>query len=147
MGAQSHLIWMFSEALESAMSDDMKIGMKRRISTRSGKGNQLLNIKTAVERPILKIGIPNFEFLFYLTSYCIPHFRVIFMTSHMTPSSALRFCTNVYFHHYFYICLLRWHGFVILERYSRQTEFWWQRNQEDGQLKLWISGTSIISSL
>ena len=38
------------------MYDVIKIRQKRRIATRSGKGNQLLNIKTAVERPILRIN-------------------------------------------------------------------------------------------
>ena len=37
------------EALESVI----KIRLKRRIAKRSGKGNQQLNIKTSVERPIL----------------------------------------------------------------------------------------------
>ncbi len=46
-----------SEALESVMCDVIKIRLKRRIAaTRSGKGNQPLNIKTAVEQPILKLG-------------------------------------------------------------------------------------------
>ncbi len=39
---------------------------KRRIATRIGKENQPLNIKTAVERPILKLGLPNFRWSFYL---------------------------------------------------------------------------------
>ncbi len=33
----------------------------KRIKMRSGKGNQPLNIKTAIERPILKLGLPNFR--------------------------------------------------------------------------------------
>ncbi len=41
------------EALESVMCDVIKIRLKRSISTRSGKGNQPLIIKTAIERPIL----------------------------------------------------------------------------------------------
>ena len=45
----------FVEALESVMCDVIKIRLKRRIVMRSGKGNQPLNIKTAVERPILKL--------------------------------------------------------------------------------------------
>ena len=35
--------------------DVIKIRLKRRIATRNGKGNQLLNIKTAVERSNLKL--------------------------------------------------------------------------------------------
>ncbi len=38
------------EALESVMCDVIKIRLKIRIATRSGKGNQPLNIKTAIER-------------------------------------------------------------------------------------------------
>ena len=49
------------EALESVMCDVIKICLKRSIATRSGKGDQPLNIKTAVERPILKLGLPNFR--------------------------------------------------------------------------------------
>ncbi len=36
------------EALESGMCDVMKIRLKRRDATRSGKENQTLNVKTAV---------------------------------------------------------------------------------------------------
>ncbi len=43
------------EALESVMCDVIKKRLKRRIATRSEKGNQRLNIITAVERPILKL--------------------------------------------------------------------------------------------
>ena len=38
------------------MCDVIKIRLKRRYATRSGKGNQPQNIKTAVEQPILKLG-------------------------------------------------------------------------------------------
>ncbi len=58
------------------------------------KGNQPLNIKTAVELPIIKLGLPNFRWRFY---YILLHvasllFRRIFMTSHMTLSSASNYC-------------------------------------------------------
>ena len=43
------------------MCDVIKIRLKRRIATRSEKGNQPLNIKTAIERPILKLGYPTFR--------------------------------------------------------------------------------------
>ncbi len=43
-------------ALESGMCDIIKVHLKTRKATRSGKGNQPLNIKTAVERLILKLG-------------------------------------------------------------------------------------------
>ena len=36
------------EALESVLCDVIKIRLKRRIATRIGKGNQPLNIKTAL---------------------------------------------------------------------------------------------------
>ena len=49
------------EALESVTCEVKKIRQKRRIATKSGKGIQLLNIKIAVERPILKLGLPNFR--------------------------------------------------------------------------------------
>ena len=46
------------------MFDVIKIRLKRKIATRRGKGNQPLNIKTAVERLILKIELPNFKWSF-----------------------------------------------------------------------------------
>ena len=72
------------------MCDVIKIRLKRRIATRSGKGNQPLNIKTAVERPILKLGLPNFKWSFYFNLLLVAFllFRLIFMMSHMTLSSA-----------------------------------------------------------
>ena len=45
-----------NEALESNMCDVIKIWLKSRDSKRSWKENQLLDIKTAVERPISKLG-------------------------------------------------------------------------------------------
>ena len=72
------------------MCDVIKIRLKIRIATRSGKGNQLLNIKTAVEGLILKLGIPSFRWKFYLNLFLVASllFRHIFMTSHMTLSRA-----------------------------------------------------------
>ncbi len=46
------------------MCDVIKIRPKSRIATRSGKGNQPLNIKTAVVWPISKLGYPNFRWNF-----------------------------------------------------------------------------------
>ena len=43
---------MLVEAMKSGMCDVIKIRLKVRNATRSWKGNQLLNAKTAVERPI-----------------------------------------------------------------------------------------------
>ncbi len=43
------------------MCDVIKIRLKRRTAKRSGKGNQPLNIETAVKRPIFKLGLPNFR--------------------------------------------------------------------------------------
>ncbi len=76
------------------MCDVIKIHLKRRITTRSWKGNQLLNIETAAERPILKLGLPNFRWSFYFFILLVAFllFRRIFMTSHMTLSSALSLC-------------------------------------------------------
>ena len=78
-----------TEALESVMCDVIKIHIKIRIATRSGKGNQL-NIKTAVERPISKLGLPSFRGSFYFILFLVAFLliRCIFMTSHMTLSSA-----------------------------------------------------------
>ncbi len=72
------------------MYDVIKINLKRRYATRSSKGNQPLNIKTAAERPILKLGLPNFRcsFYFYFTTRCNPPFKTYFMTLHMTFSRA-----------------------------------------------------------
>ncbi len=41
--------------------DAIRICLNRRAATRSRKGNQSQNIKTAIERPILKLGLPNFR--------------------------------------------------------------------------------------
>ncbi len=57
--------YVTNEVLESVMRDVIKIRLKRRIASRSGKGNQSLNIITAVERPILMLGLPNFRRSFY----------------------------------------------------------------------------------
>ena len=46
------------------MCDVISRRLKRRIATRSGKGNQPLNIKTAVEQPMLKLGLKNFIWTF-----------------------------------------------------------------------------------
>ncbi len=43
------------------MCDVIKIRIKRRDATRSEIGNQPRNIETAVEQPILKLGLPNFR--------------------------------------------------------------------------------------
>ena len=56
------------------MCDVMKIRLKRRIATRNGKGNQPLNIKTAVGQPILRLGLPNFRLTFYfILLYDVTH--------------------------------------------------------------------------
>ena len=47
------VVGILVEALESVMCDVIKIHIK------SGKENQPLNIKAAVEWPILKLGLPN----------------------------------------------------------------------------------------
>ena len=47
------------------MCDFIKIRLKKKYGALSGKVNQPLNIKTAVERPILKLGLPSFRWSFY----------------------------------------------------------------------------------
>ena len=71
------------------MCDVTKIRPKRRKATRCEKGKQPLIIKTALERPILKLGYPNFILSFYFILLLVASllFRRIFMTSHMTLSS------------------------------------------------------------
>ena len=72
------------------MCDVIKIHIKRRIATRSGKGNQPLNIKTALEQPILKLGYSNFSF--YLILLLVASLLLdVFFTSHMTLSSDSNF--------------------------------------------------------
>ncbi len=70
-----------------------KIRLKRRIATKSGNGNQPLNIKTTVELPISKLGLPNFRWSFYFILLLVAFllFRRIFMTSHMIYSSPSSF--------------------------------------------------------
>ena len=53
------------------MCDVIKIYLKSRDTTRSGKGNQPLNIENAVERPILKLGLPNFRWSVYFISFLV----------------------------------------------------------------------------
>ncbi len=64
------------------MCDVIKMCLKRRDATRSWKGNQPLNIKTAVELPILKLGLPNFRWSFYFILLFVVSllFRCIFKT-------------------------------------------------------------------
>ena len=74
------------------MCDVIKIPLKRRIATRSGKGNQPPNIKTAVEGLILKLGLPNFRWNFYFILLLLAFLLCshIFFMSHMQLSSAAR---------------------------------------------------------
>ncbi len=73
--------------------DVIKIRLKRRYGTLSGKVNQTLNIKTSEELPILKLRLPNFWWSFYFILLHVASllFRRFFMTSHMTLSSASMF--------------------------------------------------------
>ncbi len=54
-------------------------------ATRSGKGNQPLYIKTAVQWPFLKLGLQNFRLSFYFVLILVASllFRCILMTSHI----------------------------------------------------------------
>ncbi len=65
------------------MCDAIKIDLKRRIATRSGNGNQPPNNKTAAN---YKARIIKFRWSFYFILFLL--FIRIFMTSHMTLSSA-----------------------------------------------------------
>ncbi len=71
------------------MCDVIILRLNRRIAMISGKGNQPLNIKTAVELPILKLRLPNFRssFIFILLLVASLLFRRIIMTSHITLSA------------------------------------------------------------
>ena len=82
------------EALESVMCDVIKIRLKRRIATRSGKGNQPLNIKTAVERPILKLGLPNFRWSFYFILLLVASLLFISIFYDVTHATFQRFNLN-----------------------------------------------------
>ncbi len=59
------------------MCDVIKLRLKRKIATRNGKGNQPLNIKTDVERPILNIGLPNFRWSLYFILILVASFLFI----------------------------------------------------------------------
>ncbi len=61
-----------------------KEGMQREVGNEI---NQLLDIKTAVERQILKLGLPSFRWSFYFFLLLVASLH-IFMMSHMILSSA-----------------------------------------------------------
>ena len=75
------------------MCDVIKIRLKSRGATRSGKGTQPLNNKTAVEWPILilKLGLTNFRWNFYLILLLVASLPFRRMTSNMPLSSASSF--------------------------------------------------------
>ena len=54
-----------------------------------GKLNQPLNIKTAAEQPILKLGLPKFRWSFYFILLTLILFIRIFMTLHMPLSQMI----------------------------------------------------------
>ena len=84
------------EVLESGICDVINIRLKRRDALRNGIGNQSLDIKTAVERLILKVGLPNFSWSYYFILLLVASLilRRIFMTSHMTLSSPSEIASN-----------------------------------------------------
>ncbi len=88
-------------ALESAMCDFIKISLKRRIATRTGKENQPLSIKTAVERPILKQVLQNFRWNFYFILLVVASllYRRVFLWRHTWHFPALWSAakTNIFF--------------------------------------------------
>ena len=76
------------------MCDVIKKRLKRRIAT-SWKGNQPLNIKTAVELPILKLGLKLFRlsFHFILLLLASLHFRRSFHdVTHDTFQRFVKIC-------------------------------------------------------
>ncbi len=75
-----------------------KIRLKRRIAMRSGKGNNPLNIKTAVELQIWKLGLPYFRWGFYFIFLSLhPSFLDVFLWRHTWHFPAL---------HSFFVTLL-----------------------------------------
>ncbi len=73
------------------MCEVIKINLKSRDATRSVKGNQPLNVKTAVEQPLLMLGLQNFKWSIYLILLLVESllFRRIFL-SHTCHFPALR---------------------------------------------------------
>ncbi len=71
------------------MCDVINIRLKRRIAARSGKGNQLLNIETTVEQPILNLGLQILgeAFTFSLFLVASQLLRRNFMMPHIPLSS------------------------------------------------------------
>ncbi len=73
------------------MCDVIKIRLERRIATRSGKRNQPLYIKTAAERPILRLGLPNFRWSFYFILLLVASLILdVFLLRHTRHFSALQ---------------------------------------------------------
>ena len=74
---------LHKEALESDLCDVIKIRLKRRDATRCGKENQPLIIKTAVERPIFNLVLPNFGGAFILFYFSLHHSILdVFLSRH-----------------------------------------------------------------
>ncbi len=97
----------YKEVLESVMYDIIKIHIKRRIATRSGKGNQPLIIKTAVERPIVKLGLPNLRWSFHLFYFSLhPSFLDVFLWRQTWHFPALREFAR--FWHVTFLNVLAW---------------------------------------
>ncbi len=101
------------------MCDVIKLRLRRRIATRIGKGNQPLNIKTAVDRQILKLGLPNFRWSYYISLLLVVSlpFRRIFIMSHMTLPEILIIAAPLQLHSYscyYKIYLFTYHLIKIL---------------------------------
>ncbi len=86
----------FSEALESVRCEVIKIILKERDATRSGKGFQLLDIKTVVV-VVLKLGLPNFGWSFILFYFLLhPSFLDIFYdVTHATFQPFIFLCAGI----------------------------------------------------
>ena len=91
------------------MCDVIKIRLKRWIASRSGKGNQPLNIKTAVGLPILKLGLSNFRWSFYFILLFVA--SLLFRRSFTHPVNQGTFS---YFDHIFVVCGWIWTFFSVL---------------------------------
>ncbi len=108
-----------NEAPRGVMCDVIKISLKIRISTKGGKGNQQLSIKTA-ERPAnFKARITKFRWSFYFILLLVATllFTRIFMTSHRTLSSASNKMLTC--------CEVKGLSSIdVLSKYSGQTNTW-----------------------
>ena len=77
------------------MCEVIKIRVERRIATRSGKENQLLDIRTAVEWPIFNLGLPNFRWSFYFILLLVASLLFIRFFYDVTHATFQRFVLDI----------------------------------------------------